>query len=125
MYKHGTNPNALANTHYNKQSIIARTIAYEILNLPHICETCGFTGRTHVHHINGDRDNNTRENIKILCVGCHGRIHFRCPPKKEKLLSDDMTVLLDRRFKLNPQKNIMIEKRRLATQRYREKWGIE
>lgn len=25
----------------------------------------------HVHHVNGDRSDNTRQNLKILCVACH------------------------------------------------------
>jgi len=28
-----------------------------------------------VHHKDGDRDNNRRENLLVVCRGCHNRIH--------------------------------------------------
>ena len=43
----------------------------------HKCERCGITEwmgsmtPLELHHINGDRSNNTFENIKLLCPNCH------------------------------------------------------
>jgi hypothetical protein len=49
------------------------------------CEWCGFTpavvagrpvlGMLHVHHRDGNRDNNDRANLVTLCWHCHASIH--------------------------------------------------
>lgn len=40
--------------------------------LPTFCEICGETqGRLEIAHLDNDRQNNTRENIKRLCNSCH------------------------------------------------------
>lgn len=42
------------------------------------CGLCGIT-ETYllvVHHIDGNRDNNLRENLKVLCFNCHARHHL-------------------------------------------------
>jgi hypothetical protein len=41
------------------------------------CESCGGTTRLHAHHIDGDRTNNSDENIQTLCVHCHVTHHHR------------------------------------------------
>lgn len=43
-----------------------------------ICEECrrNFAEKTellHTHHINGDKSNNTLENLRVLCKDCHSR----------------------------------------------------
>lgn len=44
---------------------------------PHQCENCGLTNwldkptPLELHHIDGNRDNNTFSNLKILCPNCH------------------------------------------------------
>ena len=124
-----TNPITRMHSHKSKQSAIARIIAYEILKLPHICEKCGFEGRVEVHHINNDRDNNTRGNLKILCRGCHNSEHDVILPKKEKTFEKEILEILpigDSRYKYNkdPENKIRKERRRLATEAYRKKWGI-
>ena len=30
-----------------------------------------------VHHIDGNRKNNKKDNLKILCANCHKRAHFK------------------------------------------------
>ncbi len=42
------------------------------------CEKCGFKPSNekekkfiHVHHINGDRNDNREENLRVLCIKCH------------------------------------------------------
>jgi hypothetical protein len=29
------------------------------------------TARAHTHHIDGGKSNNSAENLKVLCIGCH------------------------------------------------------
>lgn len=62
----------------SRQSIygaVARAVAFEELGLLHQCEMCGKKGRVEVHHINKDRMDNSRENLKILCRKCHNKQH--------------------------------------------------
>lgn len=42
------------------------------------CETCGIeeTYLLVVHHIDGNRENNCIENLKVLCYNCHARHHL-------------------------------------------------
>ena len=124
MYKHDPNDPEQAKRSLNgKLGMIARVTAYEILKLPHICETCGKEGKTEVHHINKDRENNTRENIKILCRACHNAVHGVILPKKEPIGVKGA----DRRFRpgATERKVSFLEIRRLATERYKKKWGIK
>jgi 5-methylcytosine-specific restriction endonuclease McrA len=30
----------------------------------------------HIHHIDGNRDNNNLENLTLICPSCHGKTHF-------------------------------------------------
>ena len=128
MYKpKSTDPCVIKHNLDGRQSLIARTIAYEILGLPHICERCGFEGRVEVHHINKKRDDNRRENLMIFCKSCHCKEHGVIPPKRERTLEIEIIEMLPRmdgRYKLNPESCITKEIRRLETQKYREKWGI-
>ncbi len=39
------------------------------------CETCGKTGRMHVHHRDHDWSNNSPSNLMTLCASCHRRAH--------------------------------------------------
>lgn len=41
------------------------------------CEQCGKTAsRLDVHHEDKNRANNSKENIRILCVSCHAKHHY-------------------------------------------------
>lgn len=41
------------------------------------CESCGTTERLQAHHIDGQRKNNSPENIQTLCIHCHVSHHHR------------------------------------------------
>ncbi|MBM4048291.1 MAG: HNH endonuclease [Planctomycetes bacterium] len=41
------------------------------------CESCGGTMMLSAHHIDGNRKNNSPENIQTLCVRCHSTHHHR------------------------------------------------
>ena len=41
------------------------------------CETCGGTRNLHAHHIDGNLDNDSPENIQTLCGSCHNTHHHR------------------------------------------------
>lgn len=45
------------------------------------CQSCGFKAKNsyekrfiHTHHQNGDKGNNTKENLMVLCIKCHSRV---------------------------------------------------
>lgn len=45
----------------------------------HRCESCGLTEwqgkpiKLEMHHVDGDADNNSRENLQLLCPNCHSQ----------------------------------------------------
>lgn len=39
------------------------------------CQTCGSTGRLDIHHKDGDKKNQDRENLAVLCRPCHMAVH--------------------------------------------------
>jgi len=41
------------------------------------CEVCGDTKQLHSHHIDGNRLNDSPENIQTLCASCHAIHHHR------------------------------------------------
>jgi hypothetical protein len=41
------------------------------------CEVCGATENLHAHHIDGNLDNDSSENIQTLCGSCHITHHHR------------------------------------------------
>jgi hypothetical protein len=49
---------------------------------PH-CESCGFVAKhkcqLDIHHIDGNHDNNTENNLQTLCANCHRLVHFGGP----------------------------------------------
>lgn len=49
--------------------------AYEVLGKEKKCEMCGSKKNIDVHHIDGNYQNNTPENLMILCRSCHMKIH--------------------------------------------------
>jgi hypothetical protein len=53
------------------RSVVARVFAFNVYELPRICEICQKEGRVEVHHKDGDSDNNSRENLWIVCRRCY------------------------------------------------------
>jgi hypothetical protein len=40
------------------------------------CQICGIVPKKiHVHHIDGDKNNNNLDNLISFCTGCHNRVH--------------------------------------------------
>ena len=60
---------------YTPSHHTARKLAYVVLNREYKCERCGSTKNVDVHHKDGDRNNNTPENIALLCRSCHMKEH--------------------------------------------------
>lgn len=62
---------------------------------PYQCEECGISewrGQKiilQVHHIDGDRSNNTRNNLKILCPNCHSLTQNWCHKNNKNKISDE------------------------------------
>ena len=62
---------------------------------PYKCEKCGISewqGQKlllQVHHIDGNRYNNTRENLQILCPNCHSLTDNWCYRKNSIRVSDN------------------------------------
>jgi 5-methylcytosine-specific restriction endonuclease McrA len=52
-----------------------RRIAFEDLKMDAVCEACGSTDEICVHHRDKNRQNNTRENLMIVCKSCHTGMH--------------------------------------------------
>ena len=48
------------------------------------CWICGLTRPTHVHHVNGDHNDNASNNRATRCVECHVGLH-----KRQILLDND------------------------------------
>jgi len=112
----------------SRQSLIARIIAYELFKLPKICEECGGINRIEVHHIDGNRDNNQRENLKTLCKRHHNNLHGILPPIKERTITVDIAEQLpktDCRYKINSKTYLNKQMRWRKTLEYRERWGIK
>ncbi len=70
-------PKATAGFHSGDYTSDWTSISSKIRNeLNYTCEQCGVELKNdskllHVHHINGNKTNNTRENLRALCVDCH------------------------------------------------------
>lgn len=53
----------------------ARWVAKKLYPVLGNCETCGARPATSRHHIDGNPENNERENLAFLCRSCHQRGH--------------------------------------------------
>ena len=41
------------------------------------CEACGASELLAIHHINFDHYDNVEENLQVLCLSCHSRLHTK------------------------------------------------
>ena len=61
----------------------------------HKCEQCGneeWLGqpiKLEIHHINGDRSDNSLENLKLLCPNCHSCTETFCYKTKKTYITDE------------------------------------
>jgi 5-methylcytosine-specific restriction endonuclease McrA len=60
------------------------------------CSICGIDTwnnlplKLHLNHIDGDRDNETRENLRFLCPNCHSQTETYCSKNQSKNISDEL-----------------------------------
>lgn len=65
------------------------------------CCGCGKTeGKLMVHHIDGDHDNNSPDNLVWLCFGCHNKAHPN-RPKGDSSVDEEFTELIIENRELN------------------------
>ena len=66
--------------HFDQIGHITRWRTYGVVKeygLEKKCQTCGQTeGRICIHHIDGDIHNIDRGNLMVLCLKCHGKLHY-------------------------------------------------
>jgi len=61
--------------HYKYSTGIGKFKKTVATNKNKYCELCGSTKNIELHHIDGDRTNNSKTNWLQLCCICHNRIH--------------------------------------------------
>ena len=52
-------------------------IVFENFKLDKICSICGTIKDICVHHIDENRNNNSKENLLVVCRGCHTSLHAK------------------------------------------------
>ncbi len=79
-----------------------RKLAYQIYKLNKICFSCESKIKCCVHHIDGDRKNNSVGNFQILCSSCHMCLHHEARPHKEtsKLKMSKSAIKRMKKYKL-------------------------
>ncbi|MGW8062854.1 HNH endonuclease signature motif containing protein [Streptomyces ziwulingensis] len=72
------------------------------IGVPCACETCGNTGEwrgqsltLQIDHVNGDRRDNRRENLRYLCPNCHALTKTWCRRKRKAPLTEATEVPVD------------------------------
>ena len=50
--------------------------------LPKHCAKCGSTKNLDIDHKDGNRKNNNRGNLRVLCRSCHRKLHQGSPKSK-------------------------------------------
>lgn len=83
---HAWNKKELEVLNSNEFGVISKRIIRELLlkERPYKCECCGISewqGKTiilQVHHIDGNRNNNVRDNLILLCPNCHSQTDNWC-----------------------------------------------
>ena len=57
-------------------------VKYARLELKQECEDCGATEKLHIHHKDKNRNNNSLENLQVLCPSCHVLKHVKDRKKR-------------------------------------------
>lgn len=71
------------------------------------CEICKNDENVHIHHLDGNPENNTEDNLMFLCRKCHGKVTgFNIIVTDRKTLKEE----LDEKQKVKYDKNKYIEK---------------
>ena len=76
-YIHGQRCN---DAHYPYSPEFMKNRVY-IISRDKVCKMCGKEG-DHVHHINLDKEDNSLNNLILLCKSCHSSIHGKYIEKK-------------------------------------------
>jgi len=70
----------------------------------YICENCGFRPSNsyekkfiHTHHINGNKQNNFEDNLRVLCIKCHSDVDIYHKRIKSSPSYKEFLEILDRR----------------------------
>ena len=65
------------------------------------CACCGietqWNGKPltfHLDHINGDRSNNTRENLRLICPNCHSQTETYCSKNSRRVTDEEFKLAL-------------------------------
>ena len=99
---HAWNKNEIPLSNNNDFGVINKRSIREILlkERPHRCEKCGLTDwlgepiNLQVHHIDGNSNHNTRDNLMLLCPNCHSQTENWCNKNVNKHTNiDDKTFL--------------------------------
>ena len=59
---------------FGNAHVTARKIASNAMDMG-TCQICGKNGKMDVHHVDWDYQNNTLDNLMIVCRSCHNKIH--------------------------------------------------
>ena len=84
------------------RSVVYRTKCFS--EHPHECHFCGDEDNLEVHHIDGDRSNNSVDNLIPVCHDCHWDIH-----STRETLSEWTQKLKDPPVATGPTKRLTVD----------------
>ena len=71
---------ARSNHKYNQKKNAPYHMILEKAGVERVCSECGSKDYVCTHHLDGNHNNNSINNLQWLCVSCHGKLH-----RKEQL----------------------------------------
>jgi hypothetical protein len=89
------------------------------------CEICASKLELELHHI-GNRQDRSLFNCKVLCAGCHRRLHARARARGGRLNcpSPEYIVCLEDGKKFKSLKRHLRTQYNMTPEQYREKWAL-